>query len=91
MKNSLVFSKFITIFVPDMEKLPKQIEVLISKGIMNRARRIDIPERQVYLLYALDSADNPIPTGLPQLVELTESETKYLQPKEVFEILEQYG
>lgn len=74
-----------------MEKTPIIIKILLRNLGLNHSERIDIPDREVYVLSSVDDDGNCSPTGLPCLYEITKDGARRIEEKESFEILEKYG
>ena len=74
-----------------MEKTPNIIKALLKNLGLNHSERIDIPDREVYVLSSVDDEGFSLPTGLPCLYEVTKEGAKRIEERESFEILEKYG
>ena len=74
-----------------MEKTPNIIKALLKNLGLNHSERIDIPDREVYVLSSVDDDGFFAPTGLPCLYEVTKEGAKRIEERESFEILEKYG
>ncbi len=74
-----------------MEKTPNIIKTLLKNLGLNHSERIDIPDREVYVLSSVDDDGICLPTGLPCLYEITKDGARKIEEKEAFEILEMNG
>lgn len=74
-----------------MKKTPNIISTILKDLGLNHSERIDIPNREVYVLSSIDDDGNCIPTGLPCLYEITKDGARRIEEKESFEILEKNG
>ena len=74
-----------------MENTPNIISILLKDLGLNHSERIEISNREVYVLSSVDDEGNCIPTGLPCLYEITKEGARRVEEKESFEILEKNG
>lgn len=74
-----------------MEKIPNIISSILKSLGLNHSERIDIPDREVYVLSSVDDDGFCIPTGLPCLYEITKDGARRIEEKESFELLEKNG
>ena len=74
-----------------MEKTPNIISTLLKNLGLNHSERVDIPDREVYVLSSVDDDGTCLPTGLPCLYEITKDGARKIEEKEAFEILEKNG
>lgn len=74
-----------------MKKTPNIISTILKDLGLNHSERIDIPDREVYVLSSIDDDGFCIPTGLPCLYEITKDGARRIEEKESFEILEKNG
>lgn len=74
-----------------MEKTPNIISILLKDLGLNHSERIDIPNREVYVLSSVDDDGNCLPTGLPCIYEITKDGVRRIEEEESFEILEKNG
>jgi len=74
-----------------MENIPSIITSLLKRSGLNHAERIDIPDREVYVLSSIAADGTIVPIGLPCLFEITEEGLQEIDVNESFEILEKYG
>lgn len=74
-----------------MEKTPNIISILLKDLGLNHSERIDIPNREVYVLSSVDDDGNCLPTGLPCIYEIKKDGVRRIEEEESFEILEKNG
>lgn len=74
-----------------MKETPNIISIILKDLGLNHSERIDIPNREVYVLSSVDDDGNCLPTGLPCLYEITKDGARRIEEKESFELLEKNG